>query len=157
MTVMYIGFQLAGSIVGSLILQNISPAEARGQLSVTLVHADINVIQAFVVELIITFVLVFTIFSCVDSRRKDLHGSFPLQIGLAVAVGGLFGGPFTGGSMNPARSFGPAVASGIWTNHWVYWLGPIAGCLIAAFVYQFGLTLKCPRKPPPYRSVPTNA
>lgn len=52
--------------------------------------------QAFSVELIITFILVITIFSAVDTSRNDLHGSFPLQIGLAVAVGGLFGGKFTG-------------------------------------------------------------
>jgi MIP family channel proteins len=106
MAFFYVGAQLCGSISGSFILINIAPEAARSNLSVTQVHPEINLIQAFGVELIITFILVFTIFSCVDARRKDLHGSFPLQIGLAVTVGGLFGGKFTGGSMNPARSFG---------------------------------------------------
>jgi len=60
------------------------------------VHQDISLGQAYFVELIITFILVITIFSAIDATRNDLHGSFPLQIGLAVAVGGLFGGKFTG-------------------------------------------------------------
>lgn len=74
-----------------------SPIETSVNLSVTGIHKDITIGQAIGVELIITFILVLTIFSCVDSSRNDLHGSFPLQIGLAVAVGGLFGGKFTGG------------------------------------------------------------
>ncbi len=157
MTLMYIGAQLVGAITGSYILKSAAPEAAQGKLAITEVHPDVNLPQAFGVEVLITFILVFTIFSCVDARRKDLHGSFPLQIGLAVAVGGLFGGKFTGGSMNPARSFGPAVTTGLWENHWVYWIGPITGSLIAGFIYQFVLRLKCPRPPPPYRRVDTNA
>ena len=120
-TMLYIGAQLVGALTGAYILFGLSPDFARGKLSVTEVHQDITLGQAYAVELIITFILVLTIFSCVDSRRNDLTGSFPLQIGLAVAVGGLFGGRFTGGSMNPARSFGPAVVMGLWQNHWIYW------------------------------------
>jgi glycerol uptake facilitator-like aquaporin len=100
LTVMYIGAQLVGALTGAFILNDVVPTEARGTLSVTAVHSSINLAQAFCVELIITFILVLTIFSCVDSRRNDLHGSFPLQIGIAVVVGGLFGGKFTGGSSN---------------------------------------------------------
>lgn len=131
---------------GAYILNEFRPDAAKGNLSVTLVNPAISLSQGYLVELIITFILVITIFSCCDDRRKDLSGSFPLQIGLAVAIGGLFGGKFTGGSMNPARSLGPAVVTGIWTHHWIYWLGPISGALVAAFLYQFVLTLKCQRK-----------
>jgi MIP family channel proteins len=152
MTFMYVGAQLVGAISGSYILKSVAPE--MGNLTITDVHPDVQLDQAFGVEVLITFVLVFTIFSCVDTRRKDLHGSFPLQIGLAVTVGALFGGKFTGGSMNPARSFGPAVTTGLWKNHWLYWLGPITGSLLAAFIYQFVLRLTCPR-PPPYRRVET--
>ena len=97
---MYVGAQLVGAIAGSFILLSVAPESARGKLSVTEVSSEINLAQAFGVEVIITFILVLTIFSCVDARRKDLHGSFPLQIGLAVVVGGLFGGRFTGGLKN---------------------------------------------------------
>lgn len=145
LTIMYVGAQLLGGFTGATILYSFASDKA-GNLTVTLVHPDIHLGQGFAVEMLITFILVFTIFSCVDSRRNDLTGSFPLQIGFAVVVGGLFGGKFTGGSMNPARSFGPALVTGIWDNHWIYWFGPITGALIAGFVYQFVLTLKCPRK-----------
>ena len=145
MTIMYVGAQLLGGFTGATILNSFA-ADKAGNLSVTLIHPDIHLGQGFAVEMLITFILVLTIFSCVDTRRNDLTGSFPLQIGFAVVVGGLFGGKFTGGSMNPARSFGPALVTGIWDNHWIYWLGPITGALIAGFVYQFVLTLKCPRK-----------
>ena len=145
LTVMYVIAQLVGALTGASILNSIVPESARGNLSITEVHPDVSLGQAFGIELIITFILVLTIFSCVDSRRSDLGGSFPLQIGFAVVVGGLFGGKFTGGSMNPARSFGPALISGLWHNHWVYWLGPIFGGVLAGLIYQFLLTLKCPR------------
>ena len=141
LTVLYVGFQLVGGITGAFILQGLAPNGTAGNLSVTLVHKDILLSQAYAIELIITFVLMITIFSCVDSRRNDLGGSFPLQIGLAVTIGALFGGKFTGGSMNPARSFGPAVATGIWTDHWIYWLGPISGSVLAGIVYKI-LTIK---------------
>lgn len=118
MTLFYVASQLIGASTGAIILQNLVPAQAQGNLSVTSIHSDITIGQAFGIELIITFILVITIFSCVDSRRSDLHGSFPLQIGFAVVIGGLFGGRFTGGSMNPARSFGPALVTGIWKDHW---------------------------------------
>jgi aquaporin-4 len=146
LTLLYIGSQCFGAFTGAKILISIVPEYARGSLSVTQVHPDVDLVQAYFIELIITFILVFAIFSCVDSRRNDLHGSFPLQIGSAVVVGGLFGGKFTGGSMNPARSFGPALVMNIWTHHSIYWLGPISGSILAGLIYQT-ITLKCVRKP----------
>ena len=88
-----------------------------------------------VFELIFTFLLVTTIFGVsVDERGpKNVYG---FAIGLTVAAEILIGGPLTGASMNPARSFGPAVMMGNWTMHWVYWVGPIAGAVIAAVLYQ---------------------
>jgi glycerol uptake facilitator-like aquaporin len=60
-----------------------------------------------------------------------------MAIGLAVLVDHLVGIPLTGASMNPARSFGPAVVANVWDDHWIYWLGPLIGAGVAALVYEF--------------------
>lgn len=150
LTLIYIVSQLVGAYMGALILSgfvfNQNENVSLILNTVTTLHPDIHLVQGLAVEIIITFILVLTIFSCVDSSRKDIAGSFPLQIGFAVVIGGLFGGKFTGGSMNPARSFGPALVTGFWQHHWIYWLGPILGALLAGFIYQFVLNLKCPRR-----------
>jgi aquaporin NIP len=59
-----------------------------------------------------------------------------IAIGGTVALDALWGGPVTGVSMNPARSLGPALVAGLWPSHWVYWVGPIAGALLGAVLYQ---------------------
>jgi hypothetical protein len=69
-----------------------------------------------------------------DERVAD--GFAGIAVGLTVGLCALMGGPFTGASMNPARSLGPAVAGGIWDVHWVYWLAPVAGMVVAARVYE---------------------
>lgn len=85
------------------------------------------------IEIILTFFLVFVVYgSAVDARAPKIGG---LAIGLTVALDILFGGPFTGASMNPARTFGPALASHHWNNHYVYWVGPMIGGALAGLVY----------------------
>lgn len=92
-------------------------------------------------EVIATFFLVFVIWgTAVDSRARNVGG---FGIGLAVAANILAFGPLTGASMNPARSFGPtligALAEGggsLWANHWIYWVGPILGSVLAAVLYK---------------------
>uniref|UniRef100_A0A8C6UJF4 Aquaporin-4 n=1 Tax=Neogobius melanostomus TaxID=47308 RepID=A0A8C6UJF4_9GOBI len=120
----YVVAQCLGAITGAGILYMVTS-------SVSLGHG-------LVVEIIITFELVFTVFATCDPKRTDLGGSAALAIGVAVAIGHLFGIPYTGASMNPARSFGPAF---LWINNWIYWLGPILGGLLAAGLYEY---LYCP-------------
>ncbi len=85
------------------------------------------------VEMVLTFFLVFVIYgTAVDVRAPKIGG---LAIGLTVALDILFGGPLTGAAMNPARTFGPAVASWHWNNHLVYWIGPMLGGVLAGLVY----------------------
>ncbi len=85
-------------------------------------------------EIVLTFALVFVIFgTAVDRRGPNLIAG--LLIGLTVTLDILVGGPYTGASMNPARSFGPALFGRRWDAHWVYWVGPMIGGVLAALVY----------------------
>ena len=91
---------------------------------------------AVALEAVTTFFLVLVVFgTAVDARAPK--SVFPLAIGLTVALDIMAIGPLTGAAMNPARTFGPALASGHWSNHWVYWVGPLAGGAVAAMVYHF--------------------
>lgn len=96
---------------------------------------------AILAEGILTFLLVFTVLmTAVDEEKSNLA---PLAIGFAVAVDIIAGAKTTGASMNPARSFGPAVAYSkygdvnVWEHHYVYWVGPTAGAIAAAVIYRF--------------------
>lgn len=91
--------------------------------------------QAFVVELGFTAVLGFVIMAVATDPRSPVAVA-PFSIGATVAVGALVTGPLTGGSFNPARSLGPAVASGVWTAHWLYWAAPIAGMMAGMRAYH---------------------
>jgi MIP family channel proteins len=131
----YIGAQLLGAIAASSLLRSLAPPLAQANLGMTMVTEGISVTQAFVVEFIITFMLCYTVHAVCDKRRDDIGGSKALAVGLVVVVGCLFGGPYTGASMNPARSFGPAAVMDSWENHWIYWLGPMTGSIAAALIY----------------------
>lgn len=133
----YISIQVLGAISASYTLQSITPEPAQGNLGMTLITKGVTVSQALVVEMIITFILCYTVHAISDRRRSDIDGSKALTVGLVVSLNCLFAGPYTGASMNPARSFGPATVMNLWTYHWVYWVGPISGSLLAAFFYRF--------------------
>ena len=87
----------------------------------------------------------FVIVSVV-ANRESVGPATGLAIGGAVALCILFGGPVSGGSMNPARSFGPALIAWSWHDHWIYWLGPALGAAAAALVHKFALTVQRPRR-----------
>ncbi|KAL8616386.1 hypothetical protein ACOMHN_032240 [Nucella lapillus] len=134
---LYIVAQVLGGILGSGILYGLTPAGKRGSLGATMVMGEVQPAQAFGVELLITFVFVMAYFASRDSERTDLAGSYPLTVGLAVVVCHLFAINFTGAGMNSARSFGPAVIMNVWENHWVYWVGPLTGGLLAGLLYDY--------------------
>ncbi|CAI9093520.1 OLC1v1029033C1 [Oldenlandia corymbosa var. corymbosa] len=93
--------------------------------------------QGVIMEIVLTFSLLFTVYATiVDPKKGNLSGIGPLLTGLVVGANIMAGGPFSGASMNPARSFGPALVSGIWTDHWVYWVGPLIGGGLAGFIYE---------------------
>jgi len=89
----------------------------------------------FLVEAILTFFLVISVFgTAVDPRAPG--GFAGLAIGLTITADILMGGGLTGAAMNPARAFGPALASHYWQDQWVYWVGPLAGGGVAAILYD---------------------
>lgn len=90
--------------------------------------------QGILVEGILTFFLVFVVYgTAVDPRGRGLAG---FAIGATITLDILFGGPLTGGAMNPARVFGPALAANFWKAHYVYWLGPMLGGMLGGLVYR---------------------
>lgn len=133
---LYVAAQLIGAIIAAYALKGLLPAQLTEatRLGGQSVAAEISMGQAIGLEAICTFMLVFVIFgTAVDPKAPRIAG---LAIGSTIAAGILAIGPFTGGSFNPARSFGPAVASGIFEAQAVYWIGPIVGAVAAALIYD---------------------
>lgn len=143
---LYIVAQILGSMAAAYALKGLIPpamfAAVHG--GIQSISIDISGTQAFFLEAITTFMLVFVVFATAVDPQAPKVGGF--AIGLVVMVGILAIGPLTGGSMNPARSFGPAVAVGIYEGQIIYWLGPIFGGIVAAAMYE-GLFLR--RAPEP--------
>jgi aquaporin TIP len=146
---LYIVAQCLGATVAATTCRGIFPAEAvnAAMLGLPLPAAWASTGVVFCAEFTMTFLLVTSVFgTAVDERGKTVKiGGF--GIGLTVAFDILAGGPITGASMNPARSFGPALVMGHWQWHWLYWVAPIAGGIAAALFYDAFL-LVSPDEPP---------
>ncbi|XVF48563.1 hypothetical protein PTKIN_Ptkin03bG0200500 [Pterospermum kingtungense] len=99
--------------------------------------SGVGFIQGVVWEIILTFSLLFTVYATiVDPKKGSIDGLGPMLTGFVVGANILAGGAFSGASMNPARSFGPALVSWDWTHHWVYWVGPLIGGGLAGYMYE---------------------
>lgn len=93
-----------------------------------------SAMAGIVIEAITTFFLVFVVYgTAIDPRAPKIGG---LAIGLTITLGILFAGPLTGGAINPARVFGPALAVSFWDAHYVYWIGPMLGGAAAGWTYK---------------------
>lgn len=127
--------QLAGGVAAGLLLVGLFGADGREIVAKGTpdLGQGTSPGTGIVIEMVLTFFLVFVVYgTAVDARAPKIGG---LAIGLTVALDILFGGPLTGAAMNPARTFGPALASGHWNNHLVYWIGPLAGGALAGLIY----------------------
>jgi aquaporin NIP len=123
--------QLAGALVAAAVL--------RGSLG-NIAHVGATLPsgsdrQSFLWEVVLSAFLMFVIMAVATDTRA-VGAAAAIAIGGTVGLDALFGGPVTGASMNPARSFGPALAAGEWTDFWIYVLGPLAGAALGAFAYQ---------------------
>jgi MIP family channel proteins len=136
MAVIYWIAQFTGAVVAAYALKSLYPDTIvqMTKLGGQSISSDITLVQAIVLEGIATFFLMFVIFGTAVDPRAPRVGGF--AIGLAVTAGILSIGPLTGGSMNPARSFGPAVVMGIYNGQAAYWIGPIVGAVVAALLYE---------------------
>lgn len=128
---LYIGGQLLGAMVGALTLRVLFGMTAN--LGATLPQA--GPIQSLGMEVLMSAGLMFVITAVATDPRVPAPLA-PLAIGATVALSALWGGPISGASLNPARSFGPALVAGIWSDQWIYWLGPFAGAGLGALAYQ---------------------
>ncbi|XP_075067462.1 aquaporin-4-like [Mixophyes fleayi] len=138
-SIFYITAQCLGAVLGAGLLYLITPLNVIGPLGVTVINERLSVGHGLLIELIITFQLVFTI--CASCDPKNNEKSPALAIGISVVIGHLFAINYTGASMNPARSLGPAVILWKWENHWIYWIGPILGAICASAAYDY---IYCP-------------
>jgi len=146
----YIVSQLVGAIVGSALLKSIIPPDFQFGMGCHSLNPLLTPAQGFGAEVIFTFIFIFIVFATAISpfagkfsplssgggREYGPGKLTPFVVGMTILVLHTVGIPLTGASMNPARSFGPAVVRGIWDNHWIYWLGPLIGSTGAAFVAQ---------------------
>lgn len=144
---LYIVAQLLGAMAAAYVLKAVMPADLfaatrGGGQSIAL---DVTATQAIVLEMVATFFLTFVVFGTAVDPDAPRVGGF--AIGLTIAADILAIGPLTGGSMNPARSLGPAIASGVFEGQVVYWIGPIVGSIIAALIYQLLFLRRAPELP----------
>merc|ERR1712241_1589737 len=148
---LYIVAQCIGGLVGAGLLKAFLPSTQKTLPGITGL-TNVTAGQGVGIELFITFVLVLVVFAaaCDENNAPSVKGSAPLAIGLSVTTCHLFAVPLTGSSMNPARSLGIAPFSGF-ENHWVYWIGPILGGILAAVTY----TLLFKADPPTHKPVAT--
>jgi aquaporin NIP len=128
----FVAAQLAGAVAGALVLLAIWP-DRPAELGATVPNVGAG--SAFAYELVLTAILMFVIMAVATDSRAMGSGA-AIAIGGTIGLDALFGGPVTGASMNPARSFGPALAAGEWTEFWVYLAGPVVGAALGAFAYQ---------------------
>jgi len=136
MAVVYWIAQISGAIIAAYALKALFPPMLATSLKLGAqsISADINMIQAISLEAIATFFLVFVVFGTAVDPRGPKVGGF--AIGLTVTAGILAIGPLTGGSMNPARSFGPAIVAHVFEGQTAYWIGPLLGGIVAALLYE---------------------
>jgi aquaporin NIP len=128
----YVAAQLAGATAGALVLLAVwTSAPADLGATVPTVGAG----SALVYETVMTALLMFVI-TAVATDTRAVGAAAAIAIGGAVGLDALFGGPITGASMNPGRSFGPALVSGEWSDFWVYVVGPVVGAALGALAYQ---------------------
>jgi len=139
-SILYVLVQLAGGVTASALLLAVLPGVYNDKLGATTPGSGINKGRAFLFEALMTFGLVLVVLSttvCPIKRTGAVGRLAALPIGLTLSAALLISWPYTGTSLNPARSFGPALIHDTWTANWIYWFGPLTGGLFAGVFHRF--------------------
>jgi len=138
-TLLYAAAQLGGAAAGAYALRYavLAASGTSALLGPPGLAAGVTRGPAMLIEGSMTFVLVLALWATIADRARPRYWLAGLAAGIVITLAVLAGGPFTGGAMNPARAFGPALASHHWTYQGVYWIGPLAGGVAAASLYDF--------------------
>ncbi len=137
MAALYLVAQLAGAVIAALVLMRTFSAEIWQPvgLGAPALAAGVSFTTGLFIEAVLTFFLVFVVLQAfLDKEERDQFAGF--TVGAVLLCGILLGGPLTGAAMNPARAFGPALVSGVWSDHLVYWAGPLVGAILGAVAYS---------------------
>ena len=135
---LYWAAQVLGGIAAAFVLRAVIPEETwrAVALGTPELVRDFSRLTAMTLEAVATFFLVLVVFATAVDERGSFRAIAGFGIGLTITLGFLVVGPFTGAALNPARAFGPALASSHWTNQGVYWIGPLAGGFLAGLLYD---------------------
>ncbi|XP_001603421.1 aquaporin AQPAe.a-like isoform X1 [Nasonia vitripennis] len=142
--VVYCAAQFIGATIGYGLIKIVTPAllmndgnpSSETPLCVTAIHPEVSVVQALLIEILCTSLILLGACATWDPRCAHTTDSTALRFGLSVAAISFAASPYTGCSMNPARTFGPALWHGAWKHQWVYWLGPMVGAALGTSAYQ---------------------
>jgi len=137
-TIAYWAVQLAGASAAAFLLRAVVPDDTwhAVALGTPMIAHDFTRLSAMILEGVTTFFLVLTVFATAVDERSSFRPVAGFAIGISIVLGIMVAGPFTGAALNPARAFGPALASSHWQNHGIYWVGPLAGGFLAGFLYD---------------------
>lgn len=130
---LYILSQLTGAIIASLVVFSMFGS---AMVSSVTVPSDGNVTRAFILEIVMTFTLVYVVLTTTTKKNMKTAPLAGVAIGFTLGLNVIFGGSISGGSLNPARSFGPALVTGHFEYNWLYWIAPIIGGIIASGVFK---------------------
>jgi aquaporin Z len=149
LALVYWAVQFAGAALAALLVREVLPgaATAGSHLGVPALGHGVNAGAAFDLEAVMTFFLVWVVFATAVDPRGTFKSIAGLAIGLTITIDILFGGPFSGAAVNPARAFGPQLVGNHWANGWVWYAGPLLGAAVAAALYEL-LYLR-PARPEP--------
>lgn len=136
--ILYCAAQSLGAMAAAYLLAALLPESIWRPVSLgaTDLATDFTRMQGMLLEGVAAFFVVFAFFASTTQASGATTPYGGIAVGFAIAMGVLFLQPFTGASMNPARSFGPALVAHHWVNNGVYWVGPLFGGVIGAFVYD---------------------